>query len=142
MADFTQPMAPAGGSGGSTMSITGMGSNMDHGTLDEPVIGQATLTCSSGSSSATGYLQPMADSACGRAGDDFVRAILLAPRSPDLACAGVFGGPDVAHFRGTIDGASVDRRIDRSDGCGIDEWDTLTLLLPAAGGAITFDPDG
>lgn len=53
----------------------------------------------------------------------------------DRACTDVYGGPDTAVIQGTIDGQDVDTVIDRTDGCGISDWDNLldALLPPARG---------
>jgi hypothetical protein len=48
---------------------------------------------------------------------------------PDQMCTQQYGGPQEATFVGTIDGAPIDRRITRSDGCGIALWDRLQPLL-------------
>jgi hypothetical protein len=52
-----------------------------------------------------------------------------APVAPGTACTMVFGGPEVATVRGTWDGAEVDTRFERSDGCEIARWDRVAPLL-------------
>ena len=51
-------------------------------------------------------------------------------------CTEIYGGPDVAAITGTydgVDGPKIDTTIDRTNGCGIDEWDTLlSQVLPGA----------
>ena len=53
-------------------------------------------------------------------------------------CTEIYGGPDVATITGDIDGAPVDTTVDRANGCGIDDWDTVLagLLPPAVGGEL------
>ena len=45
----------------------------------------------------------------------------------------IFGGPDKATVKGTLDGAAVDATFTRSNGCEIARWDRMTALkiLPA-----------
>lgn len=53
----------------------------------------------------------------------------------DRACTDMYGGPDTAVIQGSINGQEVDTIIDRTDGCGISDWDNLldALLPPARG---------
>lgn len=53
----------------------------------------------------------------------------------DRVCTEQYGGPDVATITGTIDEQPVDTTVDRTNGCGISDWDELLgdLLPPAAG---------
>ncbi len=76
--------------------------------------------------------------ACNQLGQDDVRARLLNGPPADQACTEIYGGPDVAHIVGTydgVDGPAVDTTIDRTNGCGIDEWESLlSEVLPPARG--------
>jgi hypothetical protein len=76
--------------------------------------------------------------ACNQLGQDDVRARLLNGPPSDQACTEIYGGPDVARIVGTyegVDGPAVDTTIDRSNGCGIDEWERLlSEVLPDARG--------
>jgi hypothetical protein len=47
----------------------------------------------------------------------------------DQVCAEVYGGPQHATIRGTVDGAPVDVSVHRTNSCGIDRWETLQWLL-------------
>lgn len=50
---------------------------------------------------------------------------------PDRICTQVYGGPDVATITGNIGERSVSTVIDRTDGCGINDWDeVLGDVLP------------
>jgi hypothetical protein len=53
----------------------------------------------------------------------------------DEICTEIYGGPDTAEITGTLRGQEVDATIDRTDGCGINDWDELLdeLLPPAIG---------
>jgi hypothetical protein len=54
----------------------------------------------------------------------------LRPPPADQVCTEVYGGPEVATVTGTVAGAPVDARVDRTNGCGIARWDVLAPLLP------------
>lgn len=75
-----------------------------------------------------------AASACAALSDLDV-ASRLVDGPPDQACPEMYGGPDVATIQGTIDGEEVDAVVDRTDGCGVSDWDNLLgdLLPPARG---------
>lgn len=61
---------------------------------------------------------------------------LVEGADPERICTQQYGGADVAEITGTIDDRPVETTVDRSDGCGIAEWDTLlAALLPAPMGA-------
>jgi len=55
----------------------------------------------------------------------------LAPVDPGSPCTMIFGGPEQARITGTLDGAPVDARLERANGCEIDRWDRLVAVLPA-----------
>lgn len=55
---------------------------------------------------------------------------------PDQICTEQYGGADIAQITGTIDEQSVDTTVDRTNGCGIFDWDMLLAgLLPSPVGA-------
>jgi hypothetical protein len=74
--------------------------------------------------------------ACNQLGQDDVRARLLNGPPSDQVCTEQYGGPDVAHIVGSydgVDGPAVDTMINRTNGCGIDEWERLlSEVLPRA----------
>jgi hypothetical protein len=74
-----------------------------------------------------------ADAACEILNDPEVVDRLVDGPDPDRMCTQVYGGPDEASFTGTIDQMQVNTQVDRTDGCGIEEWDDLLddLLPPA-----------
>jgi hypothetical protein len=69
--------------------------------------------------------------ACGAAAalreDDF------APVPGNVACTGVYGGPETARVTGTLRGESIDARFSRTNGCEISRWAEVAGLLGAAG---------
>jgi len=56
-------------------------------------------------------------------------AALLRPPDEPRACTEIYGGPEKAHVTGTLDGEPVDVTIDRSDGCGIADYEKLFEAL-------------
>ena len=64
-------------------------------------------------------------------------AALTKPPDMAQACTQVYGGPEEVHVTGTLGGEPVDRKIDRSDGCGIAAYEALFQALgrepPVAG---------
>jgi hypothetical protein len=88
---------------------------------------EATLECD-GTADASGF-----------SGRDPARLCAVAQRlasfltrvpDPRRACTQIYGGPETARVRGTIEGREVDRRLSRTNGCEIADWDRLALLLP------------
>jgi hypothetical protein len=63
-----------------------------------------------------------------RAGRAGFRAI-----PPDAACTEIYGGPAVAIVTGRLDGRPVWARFTRENGCQIERWQRLVLLLGPAG---------
>jgi hypothetical protein len=53
----------------------------------------------------------------------------LAPVSPTVACAQIFGGPARAHVVGELRGERIDARFSRADACEIKRWDDNAALL-------------
>lgn len=77
-----------------------------------------------------------AEAACAALSDLSVTSRLVDGPPQDQACPEIYGGPDTATIEGTIDGQEVSTVVDRTDGCGISDWDNLLgALLPAPRGA-------
>jgi hypothetical protein len=57
-------------------------------------------------------------------------ADLFAPVPKDVACNEIYGGPQVAEIRGTLQGRPVNARFDRTNGCEIERWERIRFLLP------------
>ena len=54
----------------------------------------------------------------------------LAPLPADAVCTELYGGPQTAVVRGTLDGREVSLELSRTDGCRTDQWDRLGAVLP------------
>ncbi|MCR4514838.1 subtilase-type protease inhibitor [Aeromicrobium sp. 50.2.37] len=71
----------------------------------------------------TGGDHPQAQEACdalASAGAD-----VLEPVPADQACTMIYGGPQTATVKGTVDGADVDATFTRENGCEVDRWERL-----------------
>jgi hypothetical protein len=97
---------------------------------------QATVTCGPDGGAATGPLEGVADVACELLARSDIADLLTEPIPADLMCTEIYGSADTATITGTLDGEPVDRAFDRANGCGIDDWSRLQVLLPP----ITVDP--
>ncbi len=74
--------------------------------------------------------------ACTQLGEADVLERLTTGAPAGQACTDIYGGPDVATITGEINGETVDTTVDRADGCGIADWDTLLAdVLPPSKGA-------
>jgi hypothetical protein len=100
----------------------------------EPSAGKAPmvakLVCGSPRSTATGYLRKVgAKRACTKARK---RAAILthAPDTTHRSCDQTFGGPEKAKVTGRIGTRLVKRKLARTDGCLIAEWDALVPVVP------------
>ena len=62
------------------------------------------------------------------------RALEASPQAlwpdPDRACTEIYGGPQWARIRGVVDGRPVDVIVNRANGCGIDDWESLRGVVP------------
>lgn len=47
----------------------------------------------------------------------------------DQACTELFGGPDVATLKGSIEGVEIDTELTRANGCEIERFDAAVPLL-------------
>lgn len=76
-----------------------------------------------------------AEAACTALLDRGVFIRLVEGPPADQVCTEQYGGPDVARITGTLAGEEVDATIDRTNGCGIFDWDDLLgdILPPALG---------
>lgn len=68
------------------------------------------------------------------------RAWLVEGDPDDQVCTQQYGGPEVAELRGDVDGQAFERRVDRTDGCGIERWDRLEPVLGEPGGPADQGP--
>lgn len=93
----------------------------------------ATLTCRASGNRATGYLRRRSVRRLCRAARDLREFLAAAPRHE--ICTEQWGGPDRAHITGRIGSDAIDRRLARTDGCEIADWDRAQPLLPRPRGA-------
>jgi hypothetical protein len=91
------------------------------------------ITCLGDTATLAGDDVGLVDStACLSLADPDVQTRLIEGAPSGRACTEIYGGSDEAHVTGKIDDVAVDTIIDRSNGCGISEWDDLLpAILPA-----------
>jgi len=54
---------------------------------------------------------------------------LFLPTPRGILCTDIYGGPQVAYVRGTLDGRRIWARFARNDGCQISRWNRVAFLL-------------
>jgi Subtilisin inhibitor-like len=86
---------------------------------------QATLTCD-----PAGGTHPGPEAACEALAS---QAGVLEPVPADAVCPEIFGGPETADVRGTVEGRAVRASFSRENGCEIERWDALEPLLRLPG---------
>lgn len=93
------------------------------------------LICLGDTATITGDTDLDEQAACvALASPDVISRLVEGPPA-DQICTEQYGGPDVATITGTIDEQPVDTTVDRTNGCGISDWDELLVdLLPPAVG--------
>lgn len=82
------------------------------------------LQCDGSRSSGT---LPDPAAACAALG---AMAAPFAPLPSGVACSQVYGGPQTATITGTWHGRAVDVALSRTDGCRVEQWNRLAVLLP------------
>ncbi len=120
-------LAAAGCSGSGTTVGTRLRISAQTGDESVLVGSQATLRCD-GTAVATGFLRETAKAACAAVTGGVVGKAADRQRTRRL-CAQIYGGPQTARLRGTVEHRHVDLTVTRTDGCGIDDWHTLEALL-------------
>ena len=135
-ADEPIPVEPDGGIGDGAGPPPGAGVDLEI-TIDHPDIDAYTyrISCDDDSAIVEGIEAVDAEGACAQRGEQSVQDRLVEGPLEDRVCTEVYGGPDTATVVGSIDGRPVDTVIDRTNGCGIAEWDELLgdALPPALG---------
>jgi Subtilisin inhibitor-like len=53
----------------------------------------------------------------------------FAPVPPNMMCTQIYGGPQVAHVKGTFDGRKVQATFNRRGGCEIARWNRVSFLF-------------
>ena len=85
-----------------------------------------TVTCG-----PVGGTHPDAEAVCALL--DAEGEALFEPVPADAVCTDIFGGPEVVHVSGWLDGESIDATFTRTNGCEIDRWDAASLLIGGPG---------
>jgi hypothetical protein len=89
----------------------------------------AHLRCRGDSARADGFLRDAgAGTACKRART--IATFLASRPNPKRTCTQVYGGPQRAHITGTIGTRDIDRRLKRTNGCEISDWQHAVPLVP------------
>jgi hypothetical protein len=119
-APTTDTTDPAAG-GGIQQADNDLQIEVDRGDGTEPE--SWTLTC-------VGFVEgshPDAEAACEqlKAMDD-----PFAPLPADVMCTEQYGGPATARILGRWNGEPVDLELSLTDGCRIDQWHRLSVLVP------------
>lgn len=93
------------------------------------------LTCLGDTATITADVGLDEHAACLALADTDVRSRLVDGPPTDQVCTEQYGGPDLATITGVIDEQPIDTTVDRTNGCGISDWDDLLgdLLPPAVG---------
>jgi len=99
---------------------------------DEGVSFSYRLTCLGDTATITGDDVDLDEAAaCSALAEPAVQTRLLEGPPADQICTEQYGGPDVAVVTGTLDEQPVDATVDRTNGCGISDWDDLLgTVLP------------
>ena len=98
---------PASGSDGTQLRIVVTGAGGGPQTIE--------LDCGSGAPCERRDLDRLAE--------------IFAPDDPARACTEIYGGPEKAHVSGRLEGRMIDLTINRSDGCGISDYQVLFDVL-------------
>jgi hypothetical protein len=89
----------------------------------------AHLRCTGDRARANGFLRRVgAARACRHARR--IAAFLARRPARGRACTQIFGGPERARVRGRIGSRRIDRRLSRTDGCRIADYDRVVPLVP------------
>jgi hypothetical protein len=92
-----------------------------------------TITCLGDTATVRGDPVELEDrAACLALADADVQRRLVDGPPVGVACTEQYGGPDAATITGTIDEQPVNTTLDRTNGCGISDWDDLlAAVLPS-----------
>jgi len=89
----------------------------------------AHLRCTATRASVDGFLRRVgAGRACRHARR--IAVFLSRPEARRRACTQIYGGPERARVIGRIGPRRIDRRLDRTDGCRIADYDRVVPLVP------------
>lgn len=91
------------------------------------------LACLGDTATFTGDVPPGVDAAtaCLSVATDTARMLLDPDVMVDRMCTEIYGGPETATVGGLLDDIEVDYEINRTNGCGIDDWERVFAgLIP------------
>jgi hypothetical protein len=88
----------------------------------------AHLRCRADSARADGFLRDAGAAACRRART--IASFLATRPSSKRICAQIYGGRQRARITGTIGTRQIDRRLKRTNGCEIGDWQRAVPLVP------------
>ena len=82
------------------------------------------LACLGDTATFTGDVPPGVDAAtaCLSVATDTARMLLDPDVMVDRVCTEIYGGSETATVGGLLDGIEVDYEMNRTNGCGIDDW--------------------
>ena len=85
------------------------------------------LACLGDTATFTGEVPPGADAAtaCLSVATNAARMLLNPDVMVDRMCTEIYGGPETATVSGLLDGIEVDYEINRTNGCGVDDWERV-----------------
>jgi hypothetical protein len=87
-----------------------------------------TLRCADSGATGTGMFATTATATCAAVIEQR-EVFAAAPDDQGQICTEIYGGPQLATIKGSVDGTPVDIEVERSDGCGIARWTELEFLL-------------
>lgn len=100
--------------------------------VEGQIVREGSLSCDAARTAGTGFLEEAAaaQAACDLlTGNPGAVNLLAEGRQPGMMCTQQYGGPEVAKVTGTIGDRRIHAMINRTDGCGIAEWNLLQALL-------------
>jgi len=85
------------------------------------------LACLGDTAIFTGEVPPGVDAAtaCLSVATDTARMLLDPNVMVDRMCTEIYGGPETATVVGLLDDIEIDYEINRTNGCGIDDWERV-----------------
>jgi len=89
-----------------------------------------SVTCDGAASTGTGIFESTAVAVCDAITTQ-AGSLEAIGATGNQACAQIYGGPQHVTIKGSVDGAAVDVSVNRSDGCGIADWQRLEWLIGA-----------
>lgn len=96
----------------------------------------AHLRCRGDSARADGFLGTTGASAACRRARTIVTFLATRPSSTRI-CTQIYGGRQRARITGTIGTRRIDRRLKRTNGCEIGDWQHAVPLVPRAPAGVT-----